>query len=63
MNGVVSWVGTWLVMILLLVFLAKTSWGRPIVYGLIWLAVLLLIVSHADELTSFLNINALKLNG
>jgi hypothetical protein len=63
MNGVVSWVGTWLVMILLLLFLAKTSWGKPIVYGLIWLAVLLLLVTHADELTSFFNVNALRLNG
>lgn len=63
MNGVVSWVGTWLAMILLLLFLSKTAWGRPIVYGLIWLAVLLLLVTHADELTSFFNVNALRLNG
>ncbi len=63
MNGVVSWVSTWVVMILLLVFLSKTQWGRPVVYGLIWLAILLLLVSHADELATAFNTSALQLNG
>lgn len=63
MTGIVSWVGTWAVMILLLIFLSKTQWGRPIVYGLIWLAILILLVTHADELTSFFNPAALQLNG
>lgn len=63
MNGAVRWFGTWLMMIVLLMFLSKTTWGRPIVYGLLWLAVLLLLVSHADELTSLFDVNALNLNG
>lgn len=63
MNGVISWVGTWLMMVMLLVVLSKTKWGAPIVYGFLWLAVLLLLLTHAEELTSFFNIKALELNG
>lgn len=61
--SIVSWFGTWLMMIVLLIVLAQTRWGRPIVYGLLWLAVLLLLVSHADELTSMFSLKALELNG
>ena len=63
MNGAAKWLATWLMMILLLLFLSKTSWGRPIVYGLLWLAILLLLVTHADELTSLFSAEALQLNG
>lgn len=62
-NGVVSWVATWIIMIALLGFLAQTNWGRPVVYWLLWLAVVLLLVTHADELTALFNVNALQLNG
>lgn len=63
MNGVITWVGTWLITIVGLAVLAKTAWGRPIVYGMIWLAVVLLLVSHAEELAQFYNVEALQLNG
>ena len=63
MTGVVSWVGTWLVMILLLSILAKTNAGKAVLYYLLWLAVVLLLVTHADELASFFNPEALQLNG
>jgi hypothetical protein len=63
MNGVVSWFGTWLVMIVFLIILSKTGWGRTFVYYLLWLAVALLLVTHADELTGFFNLSALQLNG
>lgn len=63
MTSALSWFSTWLIMILLLVVLAKITWGRTIVYYLLWLAVALLLYSHADELTSMFNVSALQLNG
>jgi hypothetical protein len=50
-------------MIGLLAILAKTEWGKSIVYYLLWLAVAVLLVTHADELTSMFNSKALQLNG
>lgn len=63
MTGAVSWITTWLIMIGLLAILAKTEWGKSIVYYLLWLAVAVLLVTHADELTSMFNSKALQLNG
>ena len=63
MIGALSWITTWVIMIALLAFIAQTSWGRVIVYWLLWLALLLLLVTHADELSSMINIEALQLNG
>lgn len=63
MSGVVRFFGTWLIVLIVLIALSKTRWGAPIVYGLLWLAVLLLVVTHAEELTSFFSLEALQLNG
>lgn len=63
MIGALSWITTWVIMIALLALIAQTSWGRVIVYWLLWLALLLLLVTHADELSSIVNIEALQLNG
>jgi hypothetical protein len=59
----ITWITTWVVMILLLVMISSTGWGKSIVYYLLWLAVILLLVSHADELSSLINLEALQLNG
>lgn len=45
-----QWFGAWLLFILLLVAFAKTAAGRTIVYYLLWLAVIFLLVSHAQEI-------------
>ncbi len=63
MSGVVSWVSTWLIMIFLLVILAKTGPGKTIVYYFLWLAIVLLVVSHADEISQAINVKAFQLNG
>lgn len=63
MTGVVTWASTWIIMILLLVMVSKTGWGRSIIYYLLWLAVILLLVSHADDLSSMFDSGALQLNG
>lgn len=63
MTGALTWLTTWIVMILLLSMVARTSWGKPIVYWFLWLAVVLLLVTHADELSSLIDVKALQLNG
>ncbi len=63
MIGALSWMTTWIVVIALLALVAQTSWGRVIVYWLLWLALLLLLVTHADELSGMINLEALQLNG
>ena len=63
MTGAVTWLMTWVVTIILLVVVAQTAWGRTIVYWFLWLAVVLLLVSHADELSQLIDVKALQLNG
>lgn len=47
-----TWLVSWLMMLLLLLTLAQTEWGKRIVYYVAWLSVVLLIVTHSSELTS-----------
>ena len=47
-----QWFAAWLLFILLLVGLAQLKAGRTILYYLLWLAVVFLIVSHYQEITS-----------
>ena len=63
MSGAFSFFATWAAMIGLIMLLARLGWGRIIVYYLLWLAVILLLVTHADELASLINVKALQLNG
>lgn len=63
MTGAFTWISTWIIMLLFLVMISATGWGRSIVYYILWLAVILLLVSHADELSSLIDVKALQLNG
>lgn len=63
MTGVIPWVATWAIMLTVLVSLSQTHWGRPVVYWFLWLGVLLLVVSHSEELTQLFDVGALQLNG
>lgn len=47
----IRWFGAWFLFILLLVIFARTAAGKTIVYYLLWLAVAVLIVTHADEIS------------
>lgn len=47
-----AWLASWLVMILVLVALAQTEWGKRLVYYLAWLAVLFLVVTHFGDFSS-----------
>lgn len=61
--SVLQWFTSWIIMILLIIFMARTAWGKTIVYYLLWLALVLLLVLHADELSSLINPEAFNLNG
>ncbi len=63
MTGAFVWIVTWIVFIALLVALSASRAGKTIVYYVLWLAVLLLVVSHGAELASLVNVQALQLNG
>ena len=52
MQGVVSWLGAWLLFIVLAVVLSKTAWGKTVVYYVLWLSILLLVVTRSDEIAS-----------
>ena len=45
----------WAVLIILLLVIAKTDLGRRFVYYGMWLAVLLLIVTHPSDIANVLN--------
>ena len=49
------WLLGWLLMFMLLYVLSKTRSGHTIIYWTAWLLVLLLIVSHADEINTMLS--------
>ena len=53
----------WLLMIAMLAMLSSTEWGKSIVYYLLWLAVVLLLVTHTEELKSLMPTAAYALNG
>ena len=63
MTGAFVWIVTWLIFIAVFVALSSVRWGKTIVYYALWMMVLLLVVTHASELTALINVQALQLNG
>lgn len=47
-----QWFAAWILFIVLLVAIAQVRAGRTLLYYLLWLAVVLLVVSHYQEITS-----------
>lgn len=55
-NGsALAWFTGWITVIVLLVLLARTSWGKPLVYYAVILASVVLILTHVDSFTSLLS--------
>ena len=54
-NGAVTFLGAWLLVIVIGVALSSTGWGKTIIYYVLWLAVILLVLSHASEISAMLN--------
>ncbi len=55
MSSVMGWLTAWFLMFMLLFVLAKTRGGHTIIYYTAWMLVLLLLVTHASQVTSILN--------
>lgn len=54
-GSALQWMATWIVILSIVALLAKTSWGRPIVYYVTWLAVLLLVLGHASDFANLIS--------
>lgn len=59
----IQWLGAWLLFILILVAIAQTEVGNRITYYLLWLAVVFLLVSHYQEITSIFALGGITGNG
>lgn len=47
----IKWAGAWLIFLLVLAALAKTNGGKTILYYLLWLAIVLLLLIHYQDIT------------
>ncbi len=54
-GSALAWFSGWLTVLVLLVLLAKSNWGKPIVYYAAILACVVLILTHVDSFTSLLS--------
>jgi hypothetical protein len=53
-TGIMGWLLAWLLMGLLLYTLSRTQPGHVIIYWTAWLLVLLLLVTHSQQISSIL---------
>ena len=54
-GSALGWFAGWITILLLIALLARTNWGKPIVYYMTWLAVVILILTHADDLAALIS--------
>lgn len=54
MGSIMNWLLAWIFMFLLLYVLSRTRAGHTIIYYVSWMLVLLLVVTHADQVKSLL---------
>jgi hypothetical protein len=55
-NGsALAWFTGWITVLVLLVLLAQSNWGKPIVYYAAILASVVLVLTHVDSFTSLLS--------
>jgi len=55
MSGFISFFISWLLIVVLLVFMANTSWGKPILSYTLWLMVLLLLIVSGPSIANMLS--------
>lgn len=58
-NGAVTFLGAWLLVIVIGIGLASTGWGKTLLYYLLWLAVIFLVLTHAQEISDMLNLGGI----
>jgi succinate-acetate transporter protein len=63
MKDAANWLGAWFIVIVLVVAASQSGWGRTLAYYFLWLAVVLLVVTHASEFTSILQAGGFLDNG
>ena len=54
-GSAVGWFAQWLAILLIVFLLARTIWGKPIVYYFIWLAIVLLVLGHSQDFADILS--------
>jgi hypothetical protein len=51
-----SWLAGWTVFLLILASFARTEWGKPVVYWMLWLMIVFLLVTQYSQInTLFFN--------
>lgn len=59
----ITWLGAWLLFLIILLAIAQTKWGHTIAYYLIWLAILFLVVSHYQQILSIFQAGGITSSG
>ncbi len=47
-----QWFTGWTILLVALVLLARSSWGKPIVSYTVWLAIAILVLTHASDIAA-----------
>ena len=50
LSNVITWLASWFIIFAIIIALLQTSWGKVIVYWSTWLLIVLLLVTHANEI-------------
>ena len=50
----ITWLGAWILFLLILFAIAQTKVGASIIYYILWLAIIFTLVSHYQEITGLL---------
>lgn len=53
-GSALGWLASWVAILGIVALLARTSWGKPIVYYTMWLAIAVLILTHSQDFTDIL---------
>ena len=50
-----QWFSAWIAILLIVGLLARSSWGKSIVYYFVWMAVVVLVLTHASDFAAIIN--------
>ena len=46
------WLAAWGIIIIVLIGLSRTSWGKVIIYYIAWLGIIFIVVTHSNDITN-----------
>lgn len=58
-----QWLVSWIAILLIVGLLARSNWGKPIVYYFLWMMVLILILTHASDFAALINPAQIQTSG